>query len=133
MFGRKRLLQLERESAELRDALQWYAEERHWRRKKINAKGEPRQWVKSPASDDRGDRARTVLFRFPGEPAPTWVDRLLDWLCGPEDQPVPWRARPAQPHPHRRASDAPPAEAAAGAMSAIDFSAPAHRLAEDTE
>lgn len=58
MFGIKRL---RRENAALRDALGWYAESANWRRSATNKPGEPRQWIKSPASFDRGARAKFVL------------------------------------------------------------------------
>jgi hypothetical protein len=58
MFGIKRL---RRENAALRDALGWYAESANWRRSATNKPGEARQWIKSPASFDRGARAKFVL------------------------------------------------------------------------
>lgn len=70
MFGRKRL---QRENEALRKALAWYAAESHWQRRAVNPKGAPRQWVKSHASRDRGDRARQVLMFWGTGAAPRAV------------------------------------------------------------
>lgn len=61
MFGRRRLRQLQAENDALREALAYYADVRHWQRRGANAKGEPRRWIKSRVSVDRGDRARHAL------------------------------------------------------------------------
>lgn len=68
MFGMKRRAQ---ERQRLVDALRWYANDANWQRLGVNPKGARRQWVKSPAAHDRGERARTAL-EFAGviDPAP---------------------------------------------------------------
>lgn len=76
MFGRKRL---QRENEALRKALAWYAAESHWQRRAVNPKGTPRQWVKSLAARDRGDRARQVLmfWGIGASPRPVTVPQPL--------------------------------------------------------
>lgn len=61
MFGRKRLL---REIAFLRSELDWYASAHNWRKTMISAKGEPKQFAKSPAAFDRGARAKFILSQL---------------------------------------------------------------------
>lgn len=52
----------DREIAELRDALGWYAQTSNWRREVRPVGGKRVQWVKSPAAFDRGARAKFVLL-----------------------------------------------------------------------
>lgn len=61
MFGQKRRRRLERENERMRDALDWYADVRNWRRGVTKAEGEPMTWIKSPAAFDRGAQARHAL------------------------------------------------------------------------
>jgi hypothetical protein len=61
MFGMKRWRRLARENVVLREALGWYASSNNWRRRAAHAKGNPVKWIKSPASFDRGARAKFVL------------------------------------------------------------------------
>lgn len=68
MFGRKRKRQLDHAL----EALRWYADEANWRRRRINAPGQPRQWAKSPAAGDRGMRARRALAGNPPWSAALW-------------------------------------------------------------
>jgi len=63
----RKLLNLKREHALMRQALEWYASEDTWLRKKVSPDGQPLQWVKSKAANDRGDIARTAISG--GEPA----------------------------------------------------------------
>jgi hypothetical protein len=82
MFGIKRL---RRQNAALRDALEWYANSTTWRRTATNVRGEPRQWIKSPAAFDRGARAKFVLTQL-DEPtafvSTGWI--LTDFAGGPD-------------------------------------------------
>lgn len=54
------LARLQRENAELRDALDWYAQSANWRREVRNV-GPRVKWIKSPAAFDRGARAKFTL------------------------------------------------------------------------
>lgn len=69
MFGRKRL---QRENEALRNALGWYADESNWKRRAVNPKDMPRQWVKSHAARDRGARALSILTQLDAPCAVAW-------------------------------------------------------------
>ena len=51
----------DREIADLRTALGWYAQPKHWRRTTAG-----RNWTNSPAAIDRGDTARLALLMLEG-------------------------------------------------------------------
>lgn len=55
------LTRLQRENAELRNALEWYADSAHWIREVRNT-GPRITWTKSLAAGDRGARARMALM-----------------------------------------------------------------------
>jgi hypothetical protein len=57
---------LQRENAELRDALDWYAQSSNWRREVRTVGGKRLKWVKSPAAFDRGARAKFVILTLEG-------------------------------------------------------------------
>lgn len=59
------LARKDREIAELRDALDWYAQSTNWRREVRNV-GPRVKWIKSPAAFDRGARAKFVLLALGG-------------------------------------------------------------------
>ncbi|CAM5589405.1 hypothetical protein [Rhodanobacter lindaniclasticus] len=80
MFGRKQRRQLQSENAVLRDALGFYADSTHWRRRAVHAKGEPVKWIKSQAAFDRGAFARLALSQLalPAQPvATTWIADVI--------------------------------------------------------
>lgn len=59
------LARLQRENAELREALCWYGTSSHWMRSVTNI-GPRITWTKSLAAGDRGARARMALMTVGG-------------------------------------------------------------------
>lgn len=55
----------DREIADLREALGWYAQPSNWRRETRNV-GPRRHWTNSPAAFDRGSRAKFTLLMLGG-------------------------------------------------------------------